>query len=270
MATCLGCSGSSGIWNSDFPQDATNKLLELRKSVKGHLTEVDSGSGEGRLEGGAHHPGSGSGTTHGYRPKIRTLRRENPQAQAPPGEAVPCGPYRKPTAPAAGPGRHLLALQPCFSSCGLRFKTTLPISSSPRNSVPLRVLPTRPRFCHSLLGPDGNSPLLPNKPTFAGNITGGVISKGNGRIKRGHSQDRRSAHKHHVHVCTLLTTRRKEKVRDGPIYNRSRRNDVPQRKSKQGGGRPAVPGQGTGDRNGGRRTGAESCSVLLAAEEPTL
>ena len=114
MATCLGCSGSSGIWNSGCPQDATKKLLELRKPMKGHLPEVDSGGGEGRLEGGAHHPGSGWGTTQGYRPKIRTLRGENPPAQAPPGEAVPCGPYRKPTAPAAGPGRRLLPCSPAF------------------------------------------------------------------------------------------------------------------------------------------------------------
>ena len=114
MATCLGCSGSSGIWNSGCPQDATNKLLELRKPMKGQLTEVDSGGGEGRLEGGAHHPGSGWGTTQGYRPKIRTLRGEKPQAQAPPGEAVPCGPCRKPTAPAAGPGRRLLPCSPAF------------------------------------------------------------------------------------------------------------------------------------------------------------
>ncbi|XP_042799172.1 uncharacterized protein LOC122222701 [Panthera leo] len=134
--------------------------------MKGHLPEVDSGGGEGRLEGGAHHPGSGWGTTHRYRPKIRTLRGEKPPAQAPPGEALPCGPCRKPTAPAAGPGG---ACSPAalLSSCGLRFKTTLPTSSSPRNSAPLRVLPARPRFCHSLLGPDGNSPLLLKKPTLA-------------------------------------------------------------------------------------------------------
>ena len=133
MATCLGCRGSSGIWNSGCPQDATNKLLELREPMKGHLTEVDPGGGEGRLEGGAHHPGSGSGTTHRYRPKIRTLRGEKPQAQAPPGEAVPCGPYRKPTAPAAAreaPARPAALL----SSCGPRFKTSLPTSSSPETA----------------------------------------------------------------------------------------------------------------------------------------
>ena len=147
VATCLGCSGSSGIWNSGCPQDATNKLLELREPMKGHLTEVDSGGGEGRLEGGAHHPGSGSGTTHGYRPKIRTLRGEKPQAQAPPGEAVPCGPYRKPTAPAAGPGRRLLALQPCFPPADLASKppSQLPLlrkqRSSPCAPHPASVLP---------------------------------------------------------------------------------------------------------------------------------
>ncbi|XP_042799171.1 uncharacterized protein LOC122222700 [Panthera leo] len=97
--------------------------------MKGHLPEVDSGGGEGRLEGGAHHPGSGWGTTHGYRPKIRTLRGENPPAQAPPGEALPCGPCRKPTAPAAGPGRRLPALQPCFPPADF--------ASKPRSQLPL-------------------------------------------------------------------------------------------------------------------------------------
>ena len=198
MATCLGCSGSSGIWNSGCPQDATNKLLELREPMKGHLTEVDSGGGEGRLEGGAHHPGSGSGTTHPYRPKIRTLRGEKPQAQAPPGEAVPCGPYRKPTMPAAGPRG---ACSPCSPEFLLRtsLQNHPPNFLFSGNSVPLRVLPTRPRFCHSLLGPDGNSPLLLNKPTFAGNVTGGIVSKGNGRI----NEDTRRIGDQHAHTtCT--------------------------------------------------------------------
>ena len=194
----IGCSGSSGIWNSGCPQDATNKLLELREPMKGHLTEVDSGRGEGRLEGGAQHPGSGAKQHTARDPRLESSAERSPRLRPRQGKLCPAAPTGNPPRLQPGPGG---ACSPCSPAFLLRTS----LQNQPPNflfsgtSVPLRVLPTRPRFCHSLLGLDGNSPLLLNKPTFAGNETGGVISKGNGRI----NEDTRRIGDQHAHTtCT--------------------------------------------------------------------
>lgn len=133
MATCLGCSGSSGIWNSGCPQDATNKLLELREPMKGHLTKWTREAGRGGWKAEPTTQGQALEQPTATDPRLEPSAERSPRLRSSQEKLCPAAPTGNP--PRLQPAREAPAGPAALlSSCGPRFKTSLPTSSSPETA----------------------------------------------------------------------------------------------------------------------------------------
>ena len=135
VATCLGCSGSSGIWNSGCPQDATNKLLELREPMKGHLTKWTREAGRGGWKAEPTTQGQALEQPTATDPRLEPSAERSPRLRSSQEKLCPAAPTGNPPR-LQRPGRRLLALQPCFPPADLASKpaSQLPLLRKQRSS----------------------------------------------------------------------------------------------------------------------------------------
>ncbi|XP_042799169.1 uncharacterized protein LOC122222690 [Panthera leo] len=82
--------------------------------MKGHLPEVDSGGGEGRLEGGAHHPGQAGEQPTATDPRLEPSAERSPRLRPHQGKPCPAAPAGNPPRLQLGPGGACSPCSPAF------------------------------------------------------------------------------------------------------------------------------------------------------------